>query len=255
MGDKLVIDRVSKAFVSAGGEHHALEAVSLRVQEGEFVCLIGPSGCGKTTLLNMIACLLQPDSGSILQNGVPIRRPGRERAMVFQELALMPWLDVLHNVTFGMRKFPFTKEERLRRAEEALEKVGLTGYRRARIHELSGGMRQRVALARAMAPQPEVLLLDEPFSALDALTREQLYGDVQRLHRDNGTTIVMVSHNVREAICLADRLVLLSPSPGRIIREYPVELPRPRELNSPELASLARTVTEDLRVATLTPQL
>ncbi|MGN0836856.1 MAG: ABC transporter ATP-binding protein [Akkermansia sp.] len=255
MSDKLFIDGVSKSFPSSGGLHRALEGVSLRVQEGEFVCLIGPSGCGKTTLLNMLACLLRPDEGTICQNGIPIVRPGRERAMVFQELALLPWLDVLGNVLFGMRKFPFSREERRRRAEQALEKVGLGGYLRARIHELSGGMRQRVAIARALAPRPEVLLLDEPFSALDALTREQLYADVQRLHRDNGTTIVMVSHNVREAICLADRLVLLSPSPGRIIREYPVQLPRPRGLNCPELARLAQTVTEDLRLASLIPQL
>jgi len=176
---KLAIDNVSKSFQSASGTVLALDHVSLQVNEGEFVCLVGASGCGKTTLLNIIAGLEKPDSGNVLADGKPITNPGRDRLVMFQEPALFPWLNVFGNVLFGLKLKPnLTNKDRRDVARYYLELVGLTRFERANIHELSGGMKQRVSLARALAPNPRVLLMDEPFAALDALTREQLYGDL-----------------------------------------------------------------------------
>src|SRR5437588_12668863 len=182
---KLAIENVSKNFKGASGAVLALDHVSLQVDEGEFVCLVGASGCGKTTLLNIIAGLEKPDSGRVLADGKPVTSPGRDRLVMFQEPALFPWLDVLGNVLFGLKLKPnLTNKDRRNVARYYLELVGLTRFERANIHELSGGMKQRVALARALAPNPRVLLMDEPFAALDALTREQLYGDLQRIWED-----------------------------------------------------------------------
>jgi len=245
---KLAIDNVSKSFQSASGTVLALDHVSLQVDEGEFVCLVGASGCGKTTLLNIIAGLEKPDSGNVLADGRPISSPGRDRLVMFQEPALFPWLDVFGNVLFGLKLKPnLTNKDRRDVAKYYLELVGLTRFERANIHELSGGMKQRVALARALAPNPRVLLMDEPFAALDALTREQLYGDLQRIWEERKKTIVFVTHNVREAACLGERVLLFSPHPGRIQEEFAVDLPRPRDINSVDLASYATKIIRSLR--------
>jgi NitT/TauT family transport system ATP-binding protein len=245
---KLAIDNVSKSFQSASGTVLALDRVSLNVAEGEFVCLVGASGCGKTTMLNIIAGLEKPDSGTVLADGKPVTSPGRERLVMFQEPALFPWLNVFGNVLFGLKLKPnLSKKNRHDVAKYYLELVGLSRFERANIHELSGGMKQRVSLARALAPNPRVLLMDEPFAALDALTREQLYGDIQEIWKARRKTIVFVTHNVREAACLGDRVLLFSPHPGRIQEEFPVELPRPRDINSVDLAGYATRITKALK--------
>src|SRR6266566_8600099 len=245
---KLAIEDVSKTFQAAAGKVLALDHVNLQVNEGEFVCLVGPSGCGKTTLLNIIAGLEKPDDGSVRADGKPVTSPGRDRLVMFQEPALFPWLDVFGNVLFGLKLKPnLTNKDRRNVARYYLELVGLTRFERANIHELSGGMKQRVSLARALAPNPRVLLMDEPFAALDALTREQLYGDLQQIWTSRRKTIVFVTHNVREAACLGDRVLLFSPHPGRVQEEFIIELPRPRDLNSVELATYASRITHALK--------
>jgi sulfonate transport system ATP-binding protein len=245
---KLAIEEVSKSFRSASGTVLALDRVSLNVAEGEFVCLVGASGCGKTTMLNIIAGLEKPDSGTVLADGKPVTSPGRERLVMFQEPALFPWLNVFGNVLFGLKLKPnLSKKNRHDVAKYYLELVGLSRFERANIHELSGGMKQRVSLARALAPNPRVLLMDEPFAALDALTREQLYGDIQEIWKARRKTIVFVTHNVREAACLGDRVLLFSPHPGRIHEEFKVELPRPRDINSVDLAAYATRITKALK--------
>jgi NitT/TauT family transport system ATP-binding protein len=249
---KLSIQGVSKHFGSGARAVHALDHVSLEVGDGEFVCLVGPSGCGKSTLLNIIAGLEQADEGQVLSDGTPIVKPGRDRMMLFQEPALFPWLDVLNNVLFSLRLKPGLKrKERLEVAKFYLRLVGLEKFEHAFIHELSGGMKQRVSLARALAPNPRVLLMDEPFAALDALTREQLYGDLQNIWQKRKKTIIFVTHNVREAACLGDRVVLFSPHPGRIREQFKVDLPRPRDINSVELARYSTTITAALKNRTL----
>jgi NitT/TauT family transport system ATP-binding protein len=245
---KLSIDQVSKRFSTGTGDILALDRVSLQVSEGEFVCLVGPSGCGKTTLLNMIAGLEMPDSGTVLADGKPVTGPGRDRLVMFQESALFPWLDVLGNVLFPLKLKPqLTNSDRREVARYYLELVGLTRFEHANIHELSGGMKQRVALARSLAPNPRVLLMDEPFAALDALTREQLYGDLQRIWKARKKTIVFVTHNVREAACLGDRVLLFSPHPGRIQEEFAVTLARPRDINSVDLAEYSTRIMRSLK--------
>ena len=245
---KLAVEDVSKSFDTSTGPVQALEKVSLAVEEGEFVCLVGASGCGKSTLLNIIAGLEKPDSGAVLVDGEPITGPGRERLVMFQESALFPWLDVLGNVLFGLKLKPnLTNKDRVTVAKYYLELVGLTRFERANIHELSGGMKQRVALARALAPNPRMLLMDEPFAALDALTREQLYGDIQRIWKARNKTIVFVTHNVREAACLGDRVLLFSPHPGRIQEEFIIDLPRPRDINSVGLAAYSTKIMRSLK--------
>src|SRR5215510_9231814 len=246
---KLAVEQVSKRFPTGrGGEVHALDAVSLQVNVGGFVCLVGPSGCGKSTLLNIIAGLEKPDSGQVLADGKPITEPGRDRMMMFQESALFPWLDVMGNVLFGLKLKPSLKpKERREVAEFYLKLVGLERFMHANIHQLSGGMKQRVALARALAPNPRVLLMDEPFASLDALTREQLYGDIQKIWETRKKTIVFVTHNVREAACLGNRVVLFSPRPGRIREIFDIDLPRPRDLNTAELAVHATEITKALK--------
>jgi NitT/TauT family transport system ATP-binding protein len=245
---KLAIENVSKSFKGASGPVLALDRVSLNVAEAEFVCLVGASGCGKTTLLNIIAGLEKPDSGTVLADGKPVAGPGRERLVMFQEPALFPWLDVFGNVLFGLKLKPnLTRKDRRDVASYYLELVGLSRFEHANIHELSGGMKQRVSLARALAPNPRVLLMDEPFAALDALTREQLYGDIQRIWKARRKTIVFVTHNVREAACLGDRVLVFSPHPGRIREEFAVNLPRPRDINSVNLAAYATQITKALK--------
>lgn len=245
---KLSVSGISKRFRTRNQEVHALDRVSLEIAEGEFVCLLGPSGCGKSTLLNIIAGLDLADEGSVSTDGKPIDGPGRDRMVMFQESALFPWLDVLDNVMFGLKLKPgLTNAERREVAHFYLHLVGLEKFMHANIHELSGGMKQRVALARSLAPNPRVLLMDEPFAALDALTREQLYGDLQRIWEQRKKTIVFVTHNVREAVCLGDRVVLFSPHPGRIQKEFLIDLPRPRDINSISLATHATEITQALK--------
>jgi NitT/TauT family transport system ATP-binding protein len=245
---KLAVKNVSKTFHTRGGLVQALDRITLNVNEGEFVCLVGPSGCGKSTLLNIIAGLETPDEGTVQADGLPIRGPGRDRMVMFQEPALFPWLDVFSNVMFGLKLKPgLSDAERKEVAQYYLKLVGLESFQHANIHELSGGMKQRVTLARAMAPNPLVLLMDEPFAALDALTREQLYGDLQRIWQERRKTIVFVTHNVREAACLGDRVVLFSPHPGRIREDFRIPLPRPRDINSVDLAEHATEIMRALK--------
>ncbi|MGN0828553.1 MAG: ABC transporter ATP-binding protein [Akkermansia sp.] len=245
---KLSVEHVYKDFVTSNGIVHALEDVSITISEGEFVCFVGPSGCGKSTLLNIIAGLDRPDSGVALIDGTPISGPGRDRMVMFQEHALFPWLDVIGNVMFGLKQKPnLTDKERLEVAKYYLYLVKMDRFAHANIHELSGGMRQRVALARSLAPNPKILLMDEPFSALDAMTREQLYGDIQDIWAKRRKTIVFVTHNVREAVCLGSRVVLFSPHPGRVREAFPVELPRPRNINDHDLADLSQRITSALK--------
>jgi NitT/TauT family transport system ATP-binding protein len=246
--EKLSLEGVSKFFLGSQGRVQALDKVTLHVREGEFVCLVGPSGCGKSTLLNMIAGLDKPDEGRVLADGKEITGPGNERMMMFQESALFPWHDALGNVLFGLKLKPsLNRKEREEVAHFYLKLVGLEKFVRANIHELSGGMKQRVALARALAPNPRVLLMDEPFAALDALTREQLYGDIQEIWEKRKKTIVFVTHNVREAVCLGDRVILFSPHPGRIREQFQIDLPRPRDINSVQVAQFATQITKALK--------
>jgi NitT/TauT family transport system ATP-binding protein len=245
---KLVVKDVTKSFTTRRGWLKALDDVSLTVSEGEFVCLVGPSGCGKSTLLNLIAGLDTPDCGTLESDGRAIDGTGRERMVMFQEHALFPWLDVMGNVLFGLKLKPgLTDKDRVEVARYYLQLVGLERFAHANIHELSGGMKQRVALARALAPNPRVLLMDEPFAALDAMTREQLYTDLQKIWQVRKKTIIFVTHNVREAVCLGDRVVLFSPNPGRIREQFAVTLPRPRDINSVELAGMATEITRALK--------
>lgn len=233
---------VCRVFPGRTGDSvRALEDISLSVERGEYVCLLGRSGCGKSTLLSLLAGLDFPTRGEVLWNGAPITGSSPQRMLMFQEAALFPWLNVEENVMFGMESRSWPKVERRARARRWLETVGLGEYAKFRIHELSGGMRQRAALARALAPEPEVLLMDEPFSALDAMTRERLYADMQRIWETSGATVVMVTHNVREAVCLGTRILSMAAGPGRLIADQAVELPRPRNMND---VALARVATE-----------
>ncbi len=245
---KLVLEHVSKWFRTSSLHVQALDDVTLRIAEGEFVCLVGPSGCGKSTLLNLIAGLDRVDRGTVQADGQTISGPGPHRLMMFQEAALFPWLTVLGNVLFGLKLVKeLSASERQEKAEYFLELVGLKRFMHSNVHELSGGMRQRVALARSLAPNPSVLLMDEPFGALDALTREQLYGDIQRIWSQHRKTIVFVTHNVREAVCLGDRVILFSPNPGRIREEFSIPLPRSRDINSVDLARYFTEITRVLK--------
>ena len=244
----LQVLQVTKFYPSPRGEVAALADLSLTAAQGEFVCLVGPSGCGKSTLLNIIAGLDKADSGRVLADGRLVTGPGRDRMVMFQESALFPWLDVMDNVLFGLKLKPnLNNRERNEVARFYLQLVGLEKFHRANIHELSGGMKQRVALARALAPNPRVLLMDEPFGALDALTREQLYGDIQAIWEQRRKTIIFVTHNVREAACLGERVLLFSPRPGRIEEEFRIGLPHPRDINSVSLAEHSALIMRALK--------
>ncbi len=246
--NKLQIQNISKQFKSQSSVVQALSNVSLSIAEGEFLCLVGASGCGKSTLLDIIAGLTKPDEGAVYADEKKVDGPGRQRLVMFQESALFPWLSVLGNVMFGLKLCPdLPKSQHKTIAMEFLKLVGLEKFARSNTHELSGGMKQRVALARALAPSPRVLLLDEPFAALDAMTREQLYDDLQHIWETHRKTIILVTHNVREAVCLADRVVLMSPSPGRITQEFEIDLPRPRDINSIALSHYTQNITRALK--------
>lgn len=245
---KIAVNHIYKTFQSVNSKVQALEDVSLKIETGEFVCLVGPSGCGKSSLLNLIAGLDFPDQGEILVDGCPVIGPGNNRIVMFQESALFPWLTAFENILFGLKLKPtMTDAERQEKAHYFLRLVGLEKFGNAHPHELSGGMKQRVALARSLAPDPQVLLMDEPFAALDALTREQLYDDLQTIWLKQHKTIVFVTHNVAEAVCLGDRILLFSSHPGKIYAEYTVKLARPREIRSVEVAELATEITHVLK--------
>jgi NitT/TauT family transport system ATP-binding protein len=245
---KIALKGVSKTFRGARGVTPALRDVSLTVGEGEFVCFVGPSGCGKSTLLNLVAGLDFADEGEVTVDGHAVTGPGRDRMMMFQDAALFPWRNVLGNVLFGLELKPNLSDAQRREvADFYLGMVGLRDFGRSFVHELSGGMRQRVALARSLAPNPRVLLMDEPFGALDALTREQLYQDLQRIWEGRRKTILFVTHNVREAVCLGTRVVVFSPHPGRIREQFDVDLPRPRDINSESLVRRAAEITRALK--------
>ena len=244
---KLRLQRVSKTFATDNGPVEALEGIDLEIREEEFLCIVGPSGGGKSTLLNLIAGLERPDAGEVWCEGSPITGPGPDRVVIFQEPALFPWLSVLGNVEFGLRVRGEAKASRRERSMDVLRLVHLHRFKDAFVHQLSGGMKQRVALARALVMDPAILLMDEPFAALDAQTRGLLHAELQAIWAKTRKTIVFVTHNVREAACLGDRVVLLTARPGRIKREFCVDQPRPRQIEDPGTINLARMILADLR--------
>jgi NitT/TauT family transport system ATP-binding protein len=246
-GPLLSIDGVRKRFVTSRHETTAIESISMTAREGEFVCIVGPSGCGKSTLLNIVAGLDAADEGEVLFDGERVRRPGPERVVVFQEAALFPWLNVRANIEFGLKMKRAGKAERKEHVDRYLDLVNLRKFEKAYIHELSGGMKQRVQLARALAVEPRMLLMDEPFAALDAQTRDVLQEELQEIWARTGTTILFVTHNVREAAILADRVFVMTPPPGRLKSEINVPLPRPRRPDTHAVADFAAEIREELQ--------
>jgi sulfonate transport system ATP-binding protein len=245
----LKIAGLSKSFPprNGGGPSAAIRDVDLEVREGEFVCLVGPSGCGKSTLLNIVAGLEAPSTGTVRVNGVPIAGAAGDRGMVFQEAALFPWLNVLANVEFPLRRLGLPRGERRERAEYFLRMVHLARFAESYVHELSGGMRQRVAIARALAMDPKILLMDEPFAALDAQTRDILHEELQHIWQETRKTILFVTHNVREAAYLADKVAIFSSHPGTIKRVLPINYPHPRDKESMLIARAANVILEELK--------
>ncbi|MEU3351049.1 ABC transporter ATP-binding protein [Streptomyces sp. NPDC037389] len=235
------IDHVHKSY---GGRSHdgrpVLDDITLDVRPGEFVCLLGASGCGKSTLLNLVAGLDRPSAGTI-------EVPGGRPALMFQEHALFPWLTAGRNIELALRLRGVPRAERRAEAERLLQLVRLGGSYGKRVHELSGGMRQRVALARALAQDSRVLLMDEPFAALDAITRDVLHHELTRIWSETSLSVLFVTHNVREAVRLGQRVVLLSSRPGRVVREWTVDIPQPRRIEDAAVADLSVEITEELR--------
>jgi NitT/TauT family transport system ATP-binding protein len=234
------IEGVSKVYGRGAAAVQALDSVSLSVAPGQFICLLGASGCGKSTLLSLVAGLDSPTAGTVDVGG-------RRVALMFQEAALFPWLSAAANVELAMRARGVPAAERRSRTRELLELVALGGFGAKRPHELSGGMRQRVALARALAQDADVLCMDEPFGALDAMTRDLLHDELDRVREGRSLTVLFVTHNVREAVRLGDRVVLLSSRPGTVISSWDVTIPRPRRIDSAPVAELAATITDKLR--------
>jgi NitT/TauT family transport system ATP-binding protein len=246
-GDALTVRSVVKTYQSRSGRLHVLDDVSLCVGRGEFLCLLGPSGCGKSTLFNIIAGLESPDSGTVYAGDRPVTGPSPDRVVVFQEGALFPWLSVLGNVEFGLKMLGTPAKERRERAQQALSLVRLTRFSTAWVHELSGGMRQRVAIARALAMDPDILLMDEPFAALDAQTRNVMQQEIQRIWSETGKTIIFVTHNVSEAVRLGDRVVVLNFRPGKIKREVRIDYPRPRLPHDSRLIEMRSFLVRELQ--------
>jgi len=243
----IVVKNISKSFLTKHKETHTLDHVNLEIKTGEFVCILGPSGCGKSTLLNIIAGLENASEGQIFLNDQEVKGPGPNRAMMFQEAALFPWLRVLDNVEFGMKMTGVTKEVRREKALKYLKMVHLTKFQNSFVHELSGGMKQRVALARALTLDSEVLLMDEPFAALDSQTKKILQIELQRIWLETKKTIVFVTHNVEEAVLLADRVVVMTANPGQIKSEFKIQLSRPRELENIDLAYTAAKIMKEVK--------
>ena len=244
---KIWLNGVSREFQNGHGSFRALKDIHLDVRAGEFLCIIGPSGCGKSTLLHLIAGLDQPTEGEIWLDGRRVEGPGPDRILIFQELGLFPWLTARENVEFGLRMKGLSRAGRRDRACYYLRLVHLSQFEDSYLHQLSGGMRQRVALARSLAIQPDVLLMDEPFAALDAQTRDLLHDELERIWRETGQTIIFVTHNVREAVRLGDRVLLLTYRPGRIKDEFSISLSRPRHIEDPDVALTAKQILGQLR--------
>lgn len=241
---KLLVEGVSKWFRTPRATVHALDNINLRVAEGEFICLVGPSGCGKSTLLDVIAGLTMPDEGRVLADDQVVAGPGRHRLVMFQESALFPWLNVFGNVMFGLKRVPgLTRKQRHEIAAYYLKLVGLEKFGKAYVHELSGGMKQRVALARSLAPDPRVLLMDEPLAALDALTRRTMQREVLRIWEQTQKTIVFVTHDIDEAVIMADRIFVMAQRPSFVLEVEEVGLSRPRGRDDPEFARLTRRLS------------
>jgi NitT/TauT family transport system ATP-binding protein len=234
---------VRVAFPTSQGEILALDGIDLEVARGEFVCLLGPSGCGKSTFLNAVAGFVRPSAGRIQAAGRDVEAPGPDRAMVFQEYALFPWMTVAENVAFGLRMKGLPREAVHHVVSEWLAKLHLAGFGDRFPKDLSGGMRQRVAIARVLAIDPEILLMDEPFGALDALTRRNLQDELLRIWSGTGKTVLFVTHGIEESIYLADRVVVMTYRPGTVKEVVPVALDRPRDPSSPEFNSLKKRVT------------
>jgi len=251
----LEVRQLSKVFFEENDSRKsglvALYNISLAIRKNEFVSLLGPSGCGKTTLIRIIAGLLPADCGEVLVNGQAVTVPGRDRCMVFQQFGLLPWRTVLSNVEFGLEIDGVPKDERSARAGQYLELVGLKGFERYYPHQISGGMQQRVGIARALSKKPDILLMDEPFGAVDAQTREQLQEELLKIWSRTDTTVVFVTHSIDEALYLSDRVVVMQARPGRIKEEVSVDLPRPRWEGDvkadPRFAQLRSQLRESLR--------
>ena len=251
----LSLRNVTKDYELPTGPLSVVEDVTIEVTGGEFLALVGPSGCGKSTILRMMAGLIPPSSGAVLYNGAPIGGVNMDCAMVFQSFALLPWLSVLENVQLGLDARGLPAEERRRRANFYIDKVGLDGYEEAYPRELSGGMKQRVGFARALAVEPKILLMDEPFSALDVQTRVLMHDELLKLWADSGACVVFVTHDLEEAIALADKVCVLTSSPATLKSVYTVDIPRPRvasEIRFDErFLEISKTIWEDLRTEVL----
>ena len=237
------IERVSKVFRSDGREIVALKDFSLDIQQGEFICILGPSGCGKSTLLNAVAGFSLPTSGKLIANGRQVVSPGPDRAMVFQEYALFPWMNVAENIAFGLEIRKLPEAVVTTKVDGLLEKLQLADFRDRFPRDLSGGMRQRVAIARALALDSPMLLMDEPFGALDALTRSTLQGELLRIWMEFKKTVIFVTHSIQESIYLADRVVVMTYRPGTVKKIVPVNIPHPRDMTSPWFISLQQELT------------
>ena len=243
-GSSMTLENVSFAY---DGTQAALADASLHIEAGEFVCLVGPSGSGKSTILNLVAGFLKPTKGRVLEGGNEIKGAGPDRAVVFQDSALFPWLTLRENIEFPLRMQKVIPAKRAEESERLLRLVHLWRFRDSHPHELSGGMRQRGAIARALASDPPLLLMDEPFAALDAQTREILHAELERIWAATRKTVIFVTHNVREAVRLADRVVLMGTRPGRILHDVRIDLPRPRSASDEQVGALAKDV--GLRIA------
>jgi NitT/TauT family transport system ATP-binding protein len=238
----LTVENLNKTYISHGSETSALVDISLQIEEGEFVCLLGPSGCGKSTLLKIIAGLIPASSGRITINGKPVSGPGPERAVVFQDYALFPWMTVRDNVEFGLEARNLPVAERREVSRRLLKVVGLSDFAERFPHQLSGGMKQRVSIARALAVDPSLLLMDEPFGALDAQTRQLLQDELLRIWREYRKTVVFVTHSIEEAIYLSDRIVVMTARPGRVKQIVMVPEVRPRDMASTDMNQRQREV-------------
>ncbi len=243
-GPAVRIEGVNKIFRSDGTEIIALKDVNLDIYEGEFICLLGPSGCGKSTLLNAIAGFSLPTSGKVFAKGREVSSPGPDRTMVFQEYALFPWMTVAENVAFGLEIKGLARSVIRSKVDSLLEKLQLSDFRDRFPKDLSGGMRQRVAIARALAPDSPMMLMDEPFGALDALTRSTLQDELLRIWMEFKKTVIFVTHSIQESIYLADRVVVMTYRPGTVKRVVSVEIPRPRDISSPWFISLQQELTQ-----------
>jgi sulfonate transport system ATP-binding protein len=244
--DLLTIRGVTKRFAAGDDEVEALAPIDLVIPKGEFVCMIGASGCGKSTLLRIIAGFEEPTTGEVAIDGKSVTGPGRDRGMVFQDYALFPWMTVRQNVSFGPRQRHLAREEIDKTTDEFVRMVGLERFADRYPNQLSGGMKQRVAIARVLANNANILLMDEPFGALDALTREQLQNELLQIWKRTGVTTIFVTHSVEEAVLLADRVLVMSAGPGRIDSDFRIDLPRPRDVSSPEFNALRRDVARRL---------